>query len=891
MTRYVLFFAEINRSSLPAVGGKGANLAELWHIPGIAVPEGFCVTTDAYADFVGTSLIFKDLIDLLDVVDMDPLTELKQAGERIRSHLEALAMPVPIEQAIVKAWRKTGPEHRYAIRSSATAEDLPDASFAGQQDTYLNVAGEKDILDSVRKCWASLFTDRAIAYRRRNGFDHGKVRLSVIVQRMVFPEVAGIMFTADPITGNRAVVSIDASFGLGEALVSGIVTADLYKVRDDKVIVKNTACKEVAIRAASGGGTEKAAITGDKRIEQCLTDENAIRLARMGRNIEEHFGGPQDIEWCLVNNDIFIVQSRPITTLYPVPPVADDRLHLFLSLGHPQMMTAAIKPLGISVLRTMVPFRKASPNGESGLLLEAGSRLYFDITPLLAYREVREKLPALLRNVDEAIGQAVAEFIGRDDFRLNAPPDKKLPVALAGTVIPTAFAILRNILYRDNDHVIDDLNRYIANRVNENRNRLQAVSGPARIAMIQEILSSLLPTIFPRLAPYIVPALVTYKLIGHLARKWLGDTAELCDISKAPPGNVTSEMGLALGDVADAAREHPAVIEYFQQANDATFLDGLRSVPGGEKVLPALVNFFARYGMRCTGEIDLTRPRWRESPTQLVPALLSHIAGMAPGQHRRDFAAGQQEADAAAERLLSRLSQTSGGMFRAKRMRRLIHVHRSLIGIREHPKYFVVQHLDLVKQALMLEAASLVAEGILEDPEEIYWLSLPEIARVLETGRLDRTILAERRDKYARDAKLTPPRAMTGEGEIIIAKPSADAPPGALTGSAVSAGVAEGRARVILRLEEAQMDKGDILVAPFTDPGWTPLFPLAAGIVTEVGGLMTHGAVVAREYGIPAVAGVDGATIKIKDGQQIRIDGTRGFVQLLDGGNENKKPR
>ncbi|MDR7866687.1 MAG: rifamycin-inactivating phosphotransferase [Sporomusaceae bacterium] len=881
MTRYVLFFAEVNRSSLPSVGGKGANLAELWHIPGIAVPEGFCVTTDAYAAFVDTSTEFGELIKTLGTIDAESLAELRPAGERIRTHLEALAIPAPIEQAIVHAWHKTGSGHHYAIRSSATAEDLPGASFAGQQDTFLNIVGETNLLECVRKCWASLFTDRAIAYRRRNGFDHAKVQLAVVVQRMVFPEVSGIMFTADPVTGNRAVVSIDASFGLGEALVSGIVSADLYKVRDDKIIAKKIARKEVSIRAVPGGGTEKTPIAGDRQTEPALSNEDAVRLARMGRNIEEHFGRPQDIEWCLADGEIRIVQSRPITTLFPVPPTDDGNLHLFLSIGHPQMMTAAMKPLGISTLRTLVPFRKPLPHAESELLLEAGSRLYLDITPVLAYREVRKRLPALLLNVDEAIGRAVEEFVGREDFLLNAPPEKKLPVSLARTAFPTVFAILENILYRDNDHVIADLNRFIADRINENRTKLQTVTGPERIALIQEILSSLLPSVFTRLAPYMVPALATYKLIGHLSRKWLGDTAELGSISKSPPGNVTSEMGLALGDVADAARDHPAAVEYLGQANDETFLDGLRAVPGGEHVLPALVNFFARYGMRCTGEIDLTRPRWRESPTQLVPALLSHVDGLSPGQHRRDFIAGKEEAEAAAARLLGRLRQTPGGLFKAKRMQRLIQVHRALIGIREHPKYFLVQHLDIAKQALMLEAASLAADGVLEAPEDIFWLSLPEIARTVETRRVDKALLAERREQYDRDTKLTPPRAMTSEGEIIAAKPRADAPPGALAGSAVSAGVVEGRARVILRLEDAQMTKGDILVAPYTDPGWTPLFPLAAGLVTEVGGLMTHGAVVAREYGIPAVVGIDGATVKIKDGQQIRVDGTRGFVEIL----------
>jgi phosphoenolpyruvate synthase/pyruvate phosphate dikinase len=663
VNKYVLYFAEINRSCLPLVGGKGANLAELWHIPGIAVPEGFCVTTKAYADFVNTSPEFAALLKKLDTVDIESLAELASAGARLRAHLESLAVPAPVEQAIIRAWRKTGPKYYYAIRSSATAEDLPGASFAGQQDTYLNITGKAAILDHIRKCWTSLFTDRAIAYRRRNGFEHDKVLLSVIVQRMIYPEVAGIMFTADPVSGNRAVVSIDASFGLGEALVSGLVSADLYKVRNDKLVEKKIVRKEVAILAMPGGGTAKTALSADQQTSPALSDEDAVRLARLGRRIEAHFGAPQDIEWCLTDGEIRIVQSRPITTLYPVPPAAaDGSMRLFLSIGHPQMMTAAMKPLGISVLRTLTPVGKQSPHAESELLLEAGSRLYLDITPALAYREVRARLPALLVNIDETIAKAVEEFIARDDFSITARTERKLPVSLVKTLFPTAFAILGNILHPDNASAIGELNEFIATRVNDNRAKLQTVSGAERIALICEILSSVMPAVFPKLAPYIVPALASYKLIDHLSRKLLGDAAELASISKSPAGNVTSEMGLALGDVADAIRAHPAVIEYLRQADDATFLDGLRAVPGGEQVLPVLADYFARYGMRCPGEIDLTRPRWREAPTQLVPAILSHIAGNEPGQHRRDFLAGKAEAEAAAARLIGRLRQTPGGL-------------------------------------------------------------------------------------------------------------------------------------------------------------------------------------------------------------------------------------
>lgn len=963
MEKYVLYFHEIDKSHLPYVGGKGANLGEMT-LAGFPVPQGFCVTTRAYRAFIQASQKMAELLNLLDGLQPNQLEEIRQLGQRIRDHLLTLPVPETVKGAISDAWHNSGIDQEYAVRSSATAEDLPTASFAGQQDTYLNVKGAEQLLQAVRNCWASLFTDRSIVYRIQNGFDHRSVFLSVVVQRMIFPEVSGIMFTADPVTGNRRVVSIDASFGLGEALVSGIVSADLYQVKSDQLIKKQIARKEIAIYAKPEGGTAQVEIPEDRQTTQALADEQAVRLADLGRAIEKHFGNPQDIEWGLVENTIFILQCRPITTLYPVPSapispllissfpvspafgspvpgslfpvpsaqtpsvpapsvpipsapaptsavsvptaptpsapatsmpassapipsvpapsVPDTKLHLFLSLGHPQMMTDAIKPLGISVLRTLAPGSKSSPQTESGFLLEAGSRLYGDITQLLEYPQIRKRLPELLLNVDESLSRAVQEFSGREEFLASGQVGKKIRISLVRKALPTLFAILKNIIYRDNDQAIDEFNRFTAEQVERSRKQLQAVSGPARIAQIQNTVSTLLPTIFLKIVQYLSPAMLTYKIIAGLSRKWLGDATELRSLSKSPPGNVTTEMGLALGDLADAVRQYPAVIKYLEVAANSTFWQGLKSVPGGDKVFSPFQKFMDKYGMRGTGEIDLTRPRWRETPTQLVPAILSHIQNTRPGQQRLDFLSGKEEAELAAGRLVNRLRQQPLGFLRASLMQRLIKVHRSLIGIRESPKYFIVQHFDLIKRSLLQEAATLVTAGILEHPEDIFWLSLPEIKEVLISQNLDRSIIARRQEKFRQDEKLTPPRALTSEGEIISVKPGIQVPPGAFAGSPVSAGTVEGRARVILKLEDAKMEKGDILVTPYTDPAWTPLFPLAAALVTEVGGLMTHGAVVAREYGIPAVVGVDNATRVIKNGEQIRVDGTQGIVTILE---------
>lgn len=877
----MLYLNEIDRSHLPLVGGKGANLGEMTNA-GFPVPAGFCITTEAYNTFLRASSVMEEWLTQLDRLKADQVQDISNQGRLIRHHLESLTMPEDIKSAIVDGWKKAGEEWAYAVRSSATAEDLPSASFAGQQDTFLNVIGADQILQAVQKCWASLFTDRAIIYRVQNGFDHRSVFLSVVVQRMVFPQVSGIMFTADPVTGNRKIVSIDASYGMGEALVAGIVTADLYQVRADRLLKKQIAKKEIAIYARPEGGTNKVNISEEMQLTSSLSDEQVLRLASMGRSIEKHFGSPQDIEWCLVNDEIFIVQSRPITTLFPVPVVNDDKLHLFISFGHVQMMTEAMKPLGISVLRTLFPLGKSSPLGESSILLEAGGRLYVDFTKVLEYPQLRKRVPQILMNVDELIGQTVQSFVSREEFLTSINPGKKLDPRLINKVLPTVLAVIKNILYRDNDHAIAEMNRYITEHVHEARRRLQSVSGWDRIIQIQKTLPAVISTVLPKAAPFLGAAIITYKLIESLSIKWLGDAAELASISKSPPGNVTTEMGLVLGDAADVVRNHPAVIEYLKHAGNATFFEELRDVSGGEVVLPVLLSFLERYGMRGTGEIDITRPRWREAPTQLVPGILGHIESVKPGQHRLDFMAGKVEAEHAAERLLDRLRETPGGPFKVKRMQRLIKVYRSLIGIREHPKYLIVQNLDIIKQVIMEEADQLVANGILEHPEDVFWFSLHEIKEMIETQRVDRNIITARKEKFRCDEKLAPPRAITSEGEKIMVKPGANVPPGALAGSPVSGGTVEGCARVILRLEEAKMEKGDILVAPYTDPAWTMLFPLAAGLVTEVGGLMTHGAVVAREYGIPAVVGVDYATHKILDGQMIRVDGTHGYVEILE---------
>ena len=413
MSNYVLGFQEIDATQVALVGGKAAHLGELSRIEGISVPTGFCVTTDAFQRIMAEAPSIDERIDRLARVDADDRETIRTLSAEIRRTIEGIAIPDDLAAAITRSLALLGEHAAYAVRSSATTEDLPTASFAGQQDTYLNVVGPAAILQHISRCWASLFTERAVTYRLRNGFHHRKVHMAVVVQQMVFPEAAGVLFTADPVTGNRKVASVEATFGLGEALVSGLVNADAYKVRDGEVVAKAVATKQLAIHALPAGGTQEQAIDPARQDQPALTDAQIVRLAELGRRIEAHFGHPQDIEWCLVDDGFQIVQSRAITTLFPIPAADDGENHVYISVGHQQMMTDAMKPLGLSFWQMTTPRPMA----------EAGGRLFVDVTQILASPASRASLLELMGKSDPLIRDAVQTILERDGF-IRSHPDE-----------------------------------------------------------------------------------------------------------------------------------------------------------------------------------------------------------------------------------------------------------------------------------------------------------------------------------------------------------------------------------------------------------------------------------------------------------------------------------
>lgn len=885
-SRWVLGFEEPGGSELHAVGGKGASLGEMASA-GLPVPPGFCVTTEAFSRFLAGCPEAEALLAALDAVGAEDIEGVRQVGQRVRQRFTEVAVPEEVARDVMAAWRGLGPEHAYAVRSSATLEDLPDASFAGQQDTFLNVRGEQALLEKVRACWVSLFTDRAILYRRQQGYPSGAARLSVVVQRMVSPDVSGILFTADPLTGNRNVCSIDASYGLGEALVSGLVNADLYRARKATggLLEVHLGDKAIALWPLPEGGTEKRPVPPEKSAARALDDATVARLVEVGRRIESLRGGPQDIEWCLEGGQLFVVQARPITTLYPMPepPPRDGALHVYLSFGHAQVNTAAFPPMALCLPQFLLPFGGRTPDGRSTMLVQAGGRLYIDLTSVLHRAPFSRVAPHLLDTVVVGTAERFESLRSRPEFLAG----QRLGMSLGSflrTARPLIGRVRQRLLHAKPEEARAGLEAVMESWLQKWSRDFQAAEpGAPRLRLFRrEVTHVFGEMLLVHAAPLLISGLLSWKAVERLVRGRIDErTAQA--LVRGLEGNVTTDMDLALGDVADVARESPAVAARLRDSTSASIIEELRGVPGAERFLAAWDGFIARYGHRCPGELDIALPRWNEDPSSLVRVLSGMLHSDVSGEHRRRHAAALREAEVATARVLEVAGQGPLGPLRRRLVRALVTRARAYLAVREHPKFLLI-HLFQYGRRIILEAGRMAVDrGLLADVSDVWMLDLDELIAVMEGQKTDvRERVAARRQTWKRYARLSPPPMLTSEGEVPPLSASSQETPGVLRGMGASVGVVEGTARVVMDPAREVLRPGEILVAPFTDPGWTPLFIHASALVMEVGGLMTHGSVVAREYGLPAVVGVTGATTRIRSGQRIRVDGDRGQVVLLE---------
>ncbi|WP_222101959.1 phosphoenolpyruvate synthase [Fluviicola chungangensis] len=786
--KYILDLREVNKNDPALVGGKGANLGELTRMDEIRVPEGFCVTTKAYEAIVESNQTVRELLEQLRPLKAGDRQAITRISENIREAIEKIPIPKELDTEIREKLASFDPDTAFAIRSSATAEDLPTASFAGQQDTYLNIIGKDEILKHISACWASLFTERAVSYRIQNGFDHQQVRLAVIVQQLVIPQASGVVFTADPVSFNRKVMRIDAGFGLGEALVSGIVNADNYVIREGKITDNQVPAKKTLIRPTQSGGTKEEVVQAEKQNLQVLTDEHILLLERIGRTVEAHFGSPQDIEWCLAGDQFYLVQSRPITTLFPVPEANDTKRHVYASVGHQQMMTDALKPLGIAIwqLSTFHP------------MYTAGGRLFVDISNQLATESGRETLLNTLGKSDPLSRDALIHIMERK-FIPEQPEDQNTPNPahaknLAFRDAPAPDPSLVPQLIEQNLETIRQLNRDISGK-----------SGTALLEFILEDLQSLKQLLFdPQSFAALMTGIHATAWINEKLFEWLGEKNAADTLSQSLDYNVTSEMGLALMDVADVVRSYPEIVRYLEETKNEAFLDELPRMTGGKEVQEAITHYLDKYGMRCPGEIDITKTRWSEKPSILIPLILNNVRNFEPGAAKRKFEQGKTEALEKEAELLARLRQLPDGEQKATETKEQIDRIRNFSGYREFPKYIMISHYFAYKQALMKEAEKLVLAGKIYHKEDIFYLTFVELQEVLHTQQADQELIEQQKEAFKLHEKLVPPRLMTSEGEVISGKYNRDdLPEHALAGLAVSSGIVEGRARVILKLEDA----------------------------------------------------------------------------------------
>ena len=839
--RMTVRLCDVDRNAVPLVGGKAANLGDLAKVDGITVPAGLCVTTRGFSAVIERSPGLTTAMQELDEAGAD----IKEQAAEIRALIERAALPPSLVDAISALLRENGDVAAWAVRSSATAEDMTDASFAGQHESYLDRRCIESVLAAIKSCWASLYTERAVIYRQRNGIDHRSVTMALIVHRMVAAEGSGVMFTADPVSGDRTVVAIEAGAGTGEALVAGAVVPQGVKLRDGEIV------------ARTGHG------------DTILSDDQARALAAIGRRIEAHFGAPQDIEWCLLNGAFFIVQSRPITTLFPIPPRQDSDRHIYLSVGHQQMMMDAMKPLGLAVWQMLA----ARPKNE------AGGHLFVDIIEQLASPASRAALLKML-NRDPLIRSALEELFARSFVACHSAAQSSAspvegPPAQAADANPLPDA--------PDPAIISALISRSEAAAEEARRGLDARSGNALFDFIAEDLAALKQQLGdPQSRQALMAGINATWWLNDRLEEWLGDKAVVDTLWLSVDNNITSRMGLDLLAVADVIRLYPAAVSFLRALEEDTSLADLRQVEGGAEALAAIEGYLVRYGMRCAGEIDITRTRWREEPGLLVPMILANIDHFRAGDARRRFDAGFARAKAAEEDVLQRLKGLADGAEKAAQTKRAVDIMRTFIGYREYPKYGWVARLDLYRHAMLREAQHLVEGGVLDRIDDIYYLRFDELREAVRAQRADRDLIAKRRNEFAKHARLVPPRVLTSDGEGMFGdfrRDDLDA--NMIPGLGASAGTVEGRARVIFEASTSHIEAGDILVTTFTDPSWTPLFLTVAGLVTEAGGQMSHGAVVAREYGIPAIVAVKDATRRIEDGQQIRINGSTGVITVL----------
>ena len=835
-------------------GGKASRLCMALR-QGLPVPQGFCVTTAAYGQF-------------LEAAGGAAALQALDQAQAVRERLAQIAVPAAVVTALKKALEQNE-EQLWALRSSATAEDLPQASFAGQHDSFLDVSGPRSIAARVKDSWISLFTDRAVAYRARQGMDARHVAMAVLVQAMVPAEVSGVIFTADPRNGDKSRLYLEAVPGLGEALVSG-------RARPARWLV-----------ARQGLSTLKHEPGEDA---QTLDGALIRELLSMALQAEALFDGPQDVEFCVQGSQPLLLQSRPITTL--PPPEApeegeepeEDRVWSNVNVG--ELLPEVATPMTWSYVLRFVRLLFGRFAGWFDVDLErepfigrVAGRIYADVG---LFTRLLESLPMPGKlEISEVFGGELdkEEVVAALQRQRERAPRRRTSLGRLLLRLPAIAALfLRNLRSARGEL---ELKRHVERNARLFARKLSEEDDQALLAMIGAELAATLDN--QEVMAQAAVGMGCTDLLFKLSARWLGDESGALanQLLTSTDKMESAQAALSFWELGRAARADPQLASPLARARD---FDALRSQladsTAGRAWLECWDQAMARHGHHCQAELDVAAPRWSERPDYV----LGLVQGYAAGMDRGEPWVRRQERAQRRTQLLQETAERLGPLRRSI-FRLVLAKARHGLALRENYKSEAIRVIAHIRRVLLELGRRLEARGHLPVAQDVFFLSAEELPGLLRgaDAQLPAT-LRRRKERDRRWRQLQPPAVVLGRYDPRTEAP-AEAPTAQrlLKGLPVSAGVAEGPARVLLRADGPQkLLPGEILVAPYTDPGWTPHFLPAAGLVADMGGLLSHGSVVAREYGLPAVVNVGPATRIIRDGQRIRVDGDRGEVQLLE---------
>ncbi len=864
---YIKELQEVSKSDFLLVGGKGANLGEMLKA-NLPVPGGFVLLTNAYQKFIDHNHLEENIQSLLNNVDKNDIDGMEKASKKIKDLFEKGEIPNEVLEEIHRIYRFQG-NREVAIRSSSTAEDLPGISFAGQYSTYLNVQGDEEVYKYIKKCWASLWNARAVSYRKEQKIDNRDLGHGVIVQNLINSEKSGILFTANPVNGRRDQILINSSWGLGEAIVGGEVTPDQWAVdKNTRSIVEEKIAKKETMTIRKEKGILFIPVPKSKQREITLNKKEIENLLDLALKVERYFGSPQDIEWAFSEGKFYLVQSRPITSLYPIPKVIQGKggFRIYINVNnYSQAMKEPFTPMGVDIVKSIfggVVDRFIKKNSKADSLWWAqviGGRLFFDITDFMrterSWDKFKKEDPA---DKDPMTTKALLQLVQRNREEIIDPKKavnmkKMINYNLIKILISTAAKIsygARSPINARNKAL--SLGQKEIEAIKEQRKQLKTIEN--KLSYLERNGGESFVTGFG-IVFYVWASSSYIQKARKIMEQYLEDTTDLDYVQKSVPYSATTEMGMEILSLAKS-------------------FDKRGKKPTAEDT--EIKKFLEKYGHRNSIELDVGIPVWKEDPQYVLDLISTYIDNKNYQQAIDKFYLGKKEAEKAIQRIKRKLEE-KGQKAKAKKVEKLLRDFREMFGIREQSKFFIRQVLTVFREVLIEIGEELKNKGLLEDKIDVFYVTIADI----RSNKNLKQLVIENKENYNRDLKRVAPRLLTNTGECIYS-PVEEGKEGSRVGIPVSPGVYQGKIRILHNPEEGhKLEKGEILVTTGTNPSWTPLFLKLGALIMETGGPISHGSVVAREYGLPAVAGVINATTILKDGQVVKVNGETGIVELV----------